>query len=66
MYITFNGQTDRVLVTLSSSAVCSHSSTASTNHCVTEQRKAATTTGVDAGVLQEVSANICSSLSAPA
>ena len=52
--------TDCGLVTSLSSAVCSHSPTASTNHCVTVQQKAATTTGIDAGFLQEVSANICS------
>ena len=53
---------DLLLVLSSSSAVCSHSQAASTNHCVTAQRKAATTTGVDVGVSQEVSANICSAV----
>ena len=66
-YITFfDEQTDCALVTSSSSAVCSYRQAASTNHCVTAQQKAATTTGVDAGFSQEVPANICSTLSAPA
>ncbi len=60
--ITLHSSMDLLLVLSSSSAVCSHSQAASTNHCVTAQRKAATTTGVDVGVSQEVSANVCSAV----